>query len=233
MPIPVRGWRPACKRGLDIGLAFLALLLTAPLQVLLLLWIWLASGRPLLYRETRLGKDGRPFRILKLRTLAAGTSQQCSIAADNDTRITAPGGALRRTRLDELPQLWLVLTGSMSLVGPRPLSPGHAACVDPASLEQIQSLRPGCTGAAALEFIADDEVLAGWAENLDHAQLEHLYLKAILPRKVATELDYVEHWSLALDIKLLARTFSSLLPGRREASRQRVRSILESFPGSR
>ncbi len=232
--MPRHSLQLACKRGLDILLALVGLLLTLPLQAVLLLWIWLATGRPLFYKETRLGLAGQPFEIYKLRTLKPGTSRQCSIAVDNDPRITAPGRVLRRCRFDELPQLWLVLAGRMSLVGPRPLSPVHAASAEPATLKKIQSMHPGCTGAAALNFIADDELLAEWAETHADAQPEQLYLSALLPQKLAAELDYVENWSLWQDVRILARTIAMLLFGTgRDTSRQRVKNLLERSVRSR
>jgi lipopolysaccharide/colanic/teichoic acid biosynthesis glycosyltransferase len=221
-------WQRACKRGLDILFSLVALLLTLPLQVVLLLWVWFATGRPLFYKETRLGLFGKPFEIYKLRTLESGTSTHSSVAVDSDSRITAPGRVLRRSRFDELPQLWLVLTGSMSLIGPRPLPPKHAATARPFCVKKIQSMRPGCAGAAALDFIADDEVLAQWVEKHGDAQPEQLYLSTILPQKLAVELDYVKNWSLLLDCQIFIRTIALLLFGMgRDASRARVKNILD------
>jgi lipopolysaccharide/colanic/teichoic acid biosynthesis glycosyltransferase len=221
-------WQKACKRGLDILLSLVALLLTLPLQVVLLFWVWLESGRPLFYKEMRMGLAGKPFEIYKLRTLEPGTSTRSSVAADSDSRITAPGRALRRSRFDELPQLWLVLTGKMSLIGPRPLPPKHAATAQPSCLNEIQSMRPGCAGAAALDFIADDEVLAQWAEVHGDAQVEQLYLNTILPQKLAAEQAYVQNWSLLLDCQIFIRTIALLLFGiGRDASRARVKNILD------
>jgi lipopolysaccharide/colanic/teichoic acid biosynthesis glycosyltransferase len=207
------------KNLLDRAAALALLTTLAPVILVIAAAVKLSQGGPLLYRELRLERGGRPFAILKFRSLdSAGGS---SVAPDNDPRILPLARHLRRWRLDEIPTLVNVLMGHMSLVGPRPLSLPHSRRVAPEILAQLVSVRPGITGPAALAFIADDLVLG------DYAEPESLYFEYILPAKVEMELDYLAHWSLLVDLKLLGLTLLQFWsPGARERSEQRVRSLL-------
>lgn len=213
------------KLLLEWPLALLLLILSLPLLLVLSLIILLSDGRPVFYREQRLGRGGRPFTVIKFRTLRRNGDR--SIAPDDDTRIFPAGRLLRRWRLDEFPQLVLVLKGDMSLVGPRPLSLPHAARVDAERLSRLLSVRPGITGASALAFLADDAVLKG-QENA-----EAIYLDRLLPAKVDLERDYLDHWSLAVDARILWLTLLQLWSRTaRDHSREKVTRILSTRRGA-
>jgi lipopolysaccharide/colanic/teichoic acid biosynthesis glycosyltransferase len=213
--------RQRCKRGLDLAGAALALLLLAPLLLVLALWVGLGSGRPLFYRQQRLGRGGVPFTLYKFRSLQPGSGGHSSVAPEDDARITRPGLFLRRWRLDELPQLVNVLRGDMSLVGPRPLPPAHAQHLPPDHLARLQSVRPGITGPAAVAFLAEDAVLAG------HANAEALYLERLLPAKVRLQLAYLEDDSPWRDWKVAWGTLTATWSRRaRQRSAARLRALL-------
>ncbi len=208
---------------MDIGGALLVLLLVAPLMFGIALWVWLLSGRPVIHREFRIGRHGRRFTLYKFRTLQPGTGTQSSIAPEDDHRITRGGLPLRRTRLDELPQLYNLLRGDMSLVGPRPMVPKHADALDPESREALFSVRPGVTDPASVLFFAEDAVLAG----RPHAEAE--YLRFILPAKTRVQMEYLRHWSLWQDIRIIFQTLSRVWsPGAREQSGERVSALLDA-----
>jgi lipopolysaccharide/colanic/teichoic acid biosynthesis glycosyltransferase len=184
------------KALLDRVTAALTLVLLSPLFAALALWIVLESGRPVIYRQRRAGRDGRPFSMLKFRTMvpdAVELARELALSDDpfglvpNDPRITRSGRFLRRTSLDELPQLWNVLIGQMSLVGPRPDLVEQVANYEPADRRRL-AVRPGITGLAQVQ--GRDEI--PWEERF--------------------RLDawYVDNWSLALDAKIVLRTFAQL-----------------------
>ncbi len=179
-------------RLLDLGLAGVGSALSAPLVAVLALAVRLETpGRPI-YRQLRVGLDGRPFAIYKLRTMVSGaefTGAGLAIA-QGDARITRVGAFLRRTSLDELPNLWNVLRGEMSVVGPRPTVPS-----------QVQSYTPRQRGRLAVR-----PGLTGWAQVNGRASLPW-------PERIELDLWYVEHRSLALDLRILARTVSMVLRG--------------------
>ena len=187
------------KRLFDLLFATAGLLLLAPLLAALALWIKLDSPGPAFYRQERVGRHGVPFRIHKLRTMFTG-AQGLPLTVGADARITRAGRVLRRTRLDELPQLWDVLRGKMSLVGPRPEVPRYVAHYPAALRAQVLAVRPGITDPAALAFIDEAALLAGAADP--QAQ----YLSTILPRKLALQAAYAEHATLASDLRILVRT---------------------------
>ncbi len=217
----------AASRCLDLLVALPLALLTLPILLLLALVVLVLSGRPVCHREQRLGRDGVPFSLYKLRSLAAGSGAQRGVAPVDDARLTRPGAWLRRWRLDELPQLWQVVRGQMRLVGPRPLPPAHAASIPHAQLAQLLSVAPGLTGAGALAFLAEDSVLAGQPDP------ETLYLRVLLPAKVAVELDYLDRRSLRGDLALLARTVASVWStGAHQRSRRRLETYLAESPGT-
>ena len=171
--------------------------------MLLGLWIRLDSPGPALFRQERVGRHGRPFRIHKLRTMrqdAAGPA----ITVGDDPRITRAGRLLRRTRLDELPQFIDVLRGDMSLVGPRPELPRYVAQYPAALRERALSVRPGLTDPASLAFIDEAARLARAADP------EREYVEVILPLKLQAAADYAERATLWTDLQVLARTLRAL-----------------------
>jgi lipopolysaccharide/colanic/teichoic acid biosynthesis glycosyltransferase len=180
------------RRLLDIAVASVALLLTSPALALAVLAIRLESRGPAIYRQRRVGQDGVPFDVLKLRTMVDGAEHIGAGLAVNadDARITRVGAFLRRTSLDELPNLVNVLRGEMSLIGPRPTIPAQ---VDQYSDRQRGRLavKPGITG---------------WAQVNGRASLPW-------PERIELDLYYVEHRSLALDLRILLRTPAMVLGG--------------------
>ena len=192
------------KRLFDLCGAVLGLLLTAPLLAGLALWIKADSPGPVLFRQERVGRHGRLFCIHKLRTMTTGGGG-LPLTVGDDARITRAGRFLRRTRLDELPQLIDVLRGDMSLVGPRPEVPRYVALYPPALRERALSVRPGLTDPASLAFI-DEATRLAQAEDP-----EREYVEVILPAKLQAAADYAERASLWTDLQVIARTLRLLL----------------------
>ncbi len=180
------------RRAFDFVGAAAVLLLTAPLLALAALAIALEGGGPILYRQSRVGKDGADFELLKLRTMVVGAETQgAGPAVDRgDPRITRPGRILRRLSLDELPQLWNVVRGDMSLIGPRPTLRYQVERYTPRQRRRLE-VKPGITG---------------WAQ---------VHGRAALPWEKRIELDvwYVEHRSPWVDLKILALTPIALFSG--------------------
>jgi lipopolysaccharide/colanic/teichoic acid biosynthesis glycosyltransferase len=211
---------------MDILGAMLGLVILSPLILGLALLVAVRSGRPILYREQRIGRQGRPFTLLKFRTLLPESAAPRSIAPEDDPRITAVGLPLRRNRLDEIPQLYNVLRGEMSLVGPRPMVKRHAEALDSVTRTSILSVRPGVTDPASVLFFAEDAVLAG------RPNAEQEYLQTLLPAKARVQLYYLEHWSLWLDIRVIQQTLARVWsPEAREDSMQRVQALLAAPHG--
>ncbi len=180
------------NRALDVAGAALGLALTSPALAAAALAIKLEDGGPVLYRQERVGKDGEPFELLKLRTMVVGAEQiGAGFAVDRgDPRITKAGRVLRRLSLDELPQLWNVLRGDMSLIGPRPTLRYQVERYTERQRRRLE-VRPGITG---------------WAQ---------IHGRATLPWHERIELDvwYVEHRSPSVDLKILLRTPLALFGG--------------------
>ncbi len=180
------------SRALDLALALLGSVLTAPLVAVLALAIRLESPGGAIYRQTRVGKDGDPFQIYKLRTMVSGaefTGAGLAIAAGDD-RITRIGAFLRRYSLDELPNLYNVVRGEMAIVGPRPTLEGQVRQYTQRQRGRL-AVKPGITG---------------WAQVNGRAALSW-------PQRIELDLWYVEHRSLALDLSILARTIGMVRNG--------------------
>lgn len=193
------------KRLLDFTAAALGLLLLAPLFVLVALAIKLDSPGPVFFRQERVGRHGRVFRIFKFRTMAVtapGSGPQ--ITAAGDQRVTRVGAFLRRSKLDELAQLIDVLRGTMSLVGPRPEVPRYVAQYTPEQRARLLSVRPGITDFASLRYRNEGELLAAAADP------EREYLNVILPSKLRMAANSVEHASLAADLRALGLTLRTV-----------------------
>ncbi len=208
-PVAQAGWRLVAKRAVDVVLALVVLVLAAPLLVVCAVAILIETGPPVIYRSVRLGKDHRPFEMLKLRSMVVDAddaphrefvvralSDSTEIGAGEtkmrrDPRVTRVGRVMRRTSVDELQQLLNVIRGDMSLVGPRPDLPYAVECYDPRHHRRFDVL-PGMTGlwqVSGRSFV-------------DVRQMLEL------------DLEYVERWSIGLDLQILARTIPSLLSKR-------------------
>lgn len=193
------------KRAFDIVVAGLGLLLLAPLLVALGLWVRLDSPGPALFRQERVGRFGRSFRIHKFRTMVDGApALGPAITVGADARITRAGAWLRARKLDELPQLIDVLAGSMSLVGPRPELPRYVALYPAALRDKVLSVRPGITDPVSLQMADESARLAHAADP------EREYVEVLLPAKLREAAAYAERATLWSDLQVLARTLRLL-----------------------
>jgi lipopolysaccharide/colanic/teichoic acid biosynthesis glycosyltransferase len=193
------------KRFFDVIVAALGLLLLGPLLIAIALWIKLDSPGPVFFRQERVGRGGAPFRIHKFRSMrvdAPLVGPQLTVGAD--PRVTRTGQVLRRTKLDELPQLIDVLVGSMSLVGPRPEVPRYVALYPAALRDKVLSVRPGITDPASIEYRDESALLARAADP------ERVYIEQIMPAKLRCAASYVDRMSLANDVRLIGATLRSL-----------------------
>jgi lipopolysaccharide/colanic/teichoic acid biosynthesis glycosyltransferase len=171
-----------------------------------MLWVRIDSPGPALFRQERVGRHGRLFRIHKLRTMHIDAAVPGpAITAHADARITRAGRWLRRYRIDELPQLIDVLRGDMSLVGPRPEVPRFVALYPAELRERVLAVRPGITDPAALAFANESELLAGSADP------ERTYVERVLPLKLRQQAEYVERATWATDLAVIARTLRMLI----------------------
>jgi len=194
------------KRLFDIVCAGLGLLILLPLLIALALWIKWDSPGPVLFRQERVGRFGKPFYIHKFRSMRVDApALGPQITVGEDPRITRSGRVLRAAKLDELPQLWDVLRGAMSLVGPRPEVPRYVALYTPEQRELVLSVRPGITDPASLQFRNESEVLARAADP------EREYAEVILPAKLKLAGEYVRQASLWTDIRLILATLWRIL----------------------
>jgi lipopolysaccharide/colanic/teichoic acid biosynthesis glycosyltransferase len=195
------------KRLFDLIAAAFGLVLLSPLLLSLALLVRLDSPGPALFRQERVGRYGRPFRIHKFRTMRADAAG-LALTVGADPRITRVGAWLRRSRLDELPQLIDVLQGRMSLVGPRPEVPRYVAHYPPALRERALAVRPGITDPSSLQFLDEARRLAAAADP------EQEYVDHILPLKLRLAADYADRATLATDLAVLWRTLRVLWGGR-------------------
>jgi lipopolysaccharide/colanic/teichoic acid biosynthesis glycosyltransferase len=188
--------RHTLPRLIDAGVALIALIVLAPVLAMLALVVLCAEGRPVLFRQIRIGKNGCPFLILKFRTMHTGAGVQSAITATDDTRVTRIGAWLRKLKLDELPQFLNVLRGDMSLIGPRPEVPEYVQLDDPLWRTVLQS-RPGITDLASLAF-RNEEGMLGPVPDADA-----YYRSSILPAKLRLNIFYQQSRTLRRDMKLL------------------------------
>jgi exopolysaccharide biosynthesis polyprenyl glycosylphosphotransferase len=199
---PDRALGMLAKRAIDVVLASVALVVLSPVLLLVALVVRLNDGAPVLFRQTRIGLQGRPFNVVKFRTMVLDAESMLpdlearneirgpAFKLTDDPRLTRTGGWLRRTSIDELPQLWNVLRGEMSLVGPRPPLPSEVEDYDVWHRRRL-SMQPGITGLW--------QVAARREPDFD--------------RWVRLDLDYIDRWSLWLDLKIMFRTIPAMLEG--------------------
>lgn len=194
------------KRLFDWLASTFGLLALAPMLLLLAVWIKLDSSGPVFFRQERVGRGGKLFRIHKFRTMVTDAERRgLQITVGADARVTHVGQWLRKYKLDELPQLLDVWLGHMSLVGPRPEVPRYVACYPADVRDVVLSVRPGITDRASIEFKDENEILG-------HASDPHsAYVEEVLPIKLRYYVEYVQTRSFAGDIRLILRTLRALL----------------------
>lgn len=193
------------KRLLDVCFAAMALVIATPLLLVCALAIWLESRGPVFFRQWRAGRKGKPFRIIKLRTMVADADKKGPIiTASGDPRITKVGRILRKTKLDEVPQFLNVLCGAMSLVGPRPETPNFVAEYS-AEERQVLCVKPGITGRATVCYVDEEHVLAESGNKLE------FYVDKVMRDKLRLDLAYARNVSLFEDVSIIFQTFSSVL----------------------
>jgi lipopolysaccharide/colanic/teichoic acid biosynthesis glycosyltransferase len=196
--------RAAAKRAIDVVVSAAALAVLWPLLATIALLVVVDSRGPVFYRANRVGFQGRQLRMLKFRKMHR-TARGAGLTLAGDERLTRVGRWLARTKLDELPQLWHVLRGEMSLVGPRPESPDFVARF-PEEYAVIVGVRPGLTGYTQLAFAREGSIL-------DPQDTQGHYVRALLPQKVALDRMYAEHLSTRRDLRILVATFRTVVLG--------------------
>jgi len=192
------------KRLLDVLLGGMGLMLSLPVMGIVAWLIWRQGDGPVLFRQTRVGRNFKPFTLLKFRSMRVVSNPALQITASNDPRITPLGRLLRKTKLDELPQLWNVLRGDMSLVGPRPEVEKYVAHFREAYAE-ILRVRPGITDPVSLFYLNEEALLKAQSDP------EAYYLEVLLPKKIALTQAYLAQTNSWRDMGILWKTFTKLL----------------------
>ena len=191
------------KRVFDFIVAWLGLIILSPLFAVVAILIKLDSPGSVFFQGPRVGKAGRPFKIVKFRTMVQNASRLGpGITLSGDPRVTRIGRWLRRTKIDELPQLWNVVCGQMSLVGPRPEDPRYVALYTDEQ-RRILSVRPGITSPASIQFRHEEALLP--VGDVD------AYVQSLMPAKLQMDLEYLDHRTFFSDFYVLLRTASKLI----------------------
>ena len=198
-----RNLRRPGKRLFDLVCAAVGLIALFPLGALIAWLIRISDGSPIFFAQIRVGQFGKLFRIWKFRTMVNNADQLgLAVTKKNDPRVTRIGKVLRKTKLDELPQLWNVLVGEMSFVGPRPEVPKYVALYSPEQRE-VLNLRPGITDLATIVFREEEALLQG-------GNVEEFYVELCLPKKIELNRQYAARASLWQDMKIILGTLVSL-----------------------
>lgn len=193
------------KRIFDIVMSGLGLICLSPLFLVLAVWIKSDSPGPVFYRQVRVGRGNKDFRLFKFRSMRPDSDKLGLITVGgHDPRVTRSGYYIRKYKLDEFPQLINVFVGDMSLVGPRPEVRKYVDLYTPEQL-RVLNVRPGITSLASIRYRNENEILAK-AEDPDKA-----YVEQIMPDKIAIDLEYVENASLTNDIRLIFKTFGEII----------------------
>lgn len=195
------------KRAMDIVLSACALAILWPLLLLIALAIWIDDPGPVFYRQVRVGRNGKTFRIFKFRSMVMDADKKgLAITVGRDSRITRVGAVLRKTKLDELAQLLNVFLGQMSFVGPRPEVPKYVELYTPYQ-RQVLLVRPGITDYASIAYRNENDLLAG-APNP-----EAMYIEQIMPDKIELNMKYLREISPLADIRLILKTIVAVIKG--------------------
>ena len=198
----------AIQRAFDLIFASMLLMISLPILVMVALLVKLSSPGSVFFRQARLGRGGKPFRIFKFRSMIAAQNGGPSVTVAGDRRITPIGKILRRTKLDELPQLLNVILGEMSLVGPRPEVPNYMH-VYQNGFEKVLSARPGITDPVSLQLADEESFLKQFPDPLQ------AYEQIVLPRKLTLSLQYLQHRSIVNDVQIIFLTVMAAIGLRR------------------
>lgn len=192
------------KRIFDITLSLFGLIILLPFMLIIAILIKLDSKGPVFFKQIRVTKNGREFKIFKYRTMRVGSDKYSQITVGKDGRITKLGSFLRKYKLDEIPQLINVLIGDMSLVGPRPEVPKYVALYTDEQKE-ILKVRAGITDYASIEFSDENDLLASEEDP------EKAYIEKIMPKKIELNKKYLSEISILTDIKIILLTIKKIL----------------------
>ncbi len=193
------------KRTFDFILSLFGLVILSPILVAVAVWIKLDSKGSIFFRQQRVGLNGSLFSIHKFRTMVENTEKESRLTIGADSRITRSGKFLRKSKLDELPQLIDVVVGKMSLVGPRPEVPEFMELYPVEQREKILSIRPGITDRASIEMVDENEVLARYEDA------RQAYIDIIMPKKAKYYLEYSDNVSVIEDIKIIFLTLKKIV----------------------
>lgn len=191
------------KRAFDMVCAALGLLVLSPVLLLCALLVGLTSPGGVLFRQERVGKDGVPFTIYKFRSMRKDNAG-LKISTSSDSRITPVGRVLRKTKLDELPQLWNVLKGDMSFVGPRPEVREYTDLYTPEQ-RQVLLVRPGITGLASIRYRNENDLLSASTDP------NRTYIEEVMPAKLALDLEYIPRACVSYDVRLILETLVTVV----------------------
>lgn len=192
------------KRIFDIALSLFGLILLLPFMLIIAILIKLDSKGPVFFKQVRVTKNGREFKIFKYRTMRVGSDKYSQITVGKDNRITKIGAFLRKYKLDEIPQLINVLLGDMSLVGPRPEVPKYVTLYTDEQKE-ILKVRAGITDYASIEFSDENDLLASEEDP------EKAYIEKVMPKKIELNKKYISEISILTDIKIILLTIKKIL----------------------
>lgn len=193
------------KRLFDICCSVLVLTLLLPVWLVIAVVVALESPGGAFYKQVRVGKHNRDFNLYKFRTMRTGSDKKGLLTVgERDTRITRVGYFLRKYKIDEFPQLFNILKGDMSIVGPRPEVRRYVDLYTPEQM-RVLSVRPGLTDYASIEYVHENEVLAASSNP------EQTYIDEVMPAKLALNLKYIENQSIAVDLSLIFKTFVAIL----------------------
>lgn len=193
------------KRAMDIAISGAALVVLSPVLLLVALLIKIDDPGPVFYRQVRVGRNGKTFRIFKFRTMVVDADKKgLQITVGRDPRITRMGALLRKTKLDELAQLLNVFVGDMSFVGPRPEVPKYVELYTPYQ-RQVLLVRPGITDYASIAYRNENDLLAGTQDP------EKMYIETIMPDKIELNMKYLHEISPLTDIRLIFKTIAAVI----------------------
>ena len=191
----------------DILASALGLILLSPVMLVIVIAIAISSSGPVFFRQERVGLNGRKFKLYKFRTMAPASSGNVEFDVGDNSRVTSLGKILRKSKLDEIPQLLNVLMGTMSIVGPRP-EVEYWTSFYKDQWRIVHSVRPGISDYASIRFRNEEEILANSEDP------EKMYLETILPEKLHLNIHYIENKSLWGDLRIILSTINSVLQGK-------------------